>query len=85
MITTWSSGRSGSCPVATNAWSSSYFELKLLFANLPKEELSSFTNSLHEARGLFAPLLFQRYPYVGHPTWIDDDEEAASTRMTEPT
>ncbi len=55
----------------------SYFELKLLFGNLPDEEVGLFTKSLEEARGLFAPLLLQRYPYVGHPTWIDDEGDAA--------
>ncbi len=63
----------------------SYFELRMLFGNLPDEELASFTNSLQDARGLFAPLLLQRYPYVGHPTWIDDEGDAASARPAEPT
>lgn len=62
-----------------------YFELKLLFGNLLDEEVKLFTKSLPEARGLFAPLLLQRYPYVGHPAWIDDEGDAAPASSTRPT
>jgi hypothetical protein len=51
--------------------------MKLLFGNLPDEELGFFTKSLEEARGLLAPLLLQRYPYVGTSTWLDGEGDAA--------
>lgn len=54
----------------------SYFELKMLLSNLPDNEVGLFTKSLQQARGLVAPLLLQRHPYVGNPTWMDDEGDA---------
>lgn len=79
VITAW---RPGAAVVESEAEFFSYFELKMLFGNLPEEELAFFTESLEKARGLFAPLLLQRYPYVGHPLWIDGEGDAAAADST---
>jgi hypothetical protein len=79
VVTIWPPG----VPAEAEGEDFSYLELELLFDNLPKEESASFMNSLQEARGLFAPLILQRYPYVGNPTWIDDEGDATSARPTE--
>ncbi|MGY1825203.1 hypothetical protein [Blastococcus sp. SYSU DS0541] len=50
----------------------SYFELRLAFVNLSEEDRQLFTKSISGARGLFAPLLLQRYRYVEQPPWLDE-------------
>jgi len=53
----------------------SYFELEMALGSASAEERWQFTNSLDRVRLLLlGPLILQRYPYVGHPPWLDGED-----------